>query len=279
MSDRPAKIDLHTHTTASDGAFPAAELVRRAVEAGIGTLAITDHDTVAGLPEAREAARMWGVRIIPGVEFGTTIDSTEVHMLGYLFDENHPELCAQLESLREGRLGRGRRMVEKLEEAGINVPWERVEAFAVGGSVGRPHVAQALIEAGYAASVDEAFDLYLAQGRPGFVERTGITPEECISLLHRAGGIAVLAHPSWLGDDFEPILKRLVAAGLDGMEAYYGSYEPALVDMLVGIARQHNLVPTGGSDFHGLGGLSHANLGTKSVPPECIVEMERRAGR
>jgi predicted metal-dependent phosphoesterase TrpH len=272
------KIDLHTHTTASDGALPPAELLRKAASVGIGTLAITDHDTVAALSEALPVARQLGVRLVPGVEFGAYVNGVEVHMLGYLFNPGHPTLLQKLQELREGRLDRGKLMVSKLNALGVGISWERVEQIATGESVGRPHVAQALIEAGYAASVDDAFDKYLGRGRPAYVERTQLSPEACIALIHQAGGVAVLAHPTWVRN-VEELLPDIVAAGLDGIETYYGVYGPDIITWLEGLARQFDLVPTGGSDYHGFEGLAHAELGSVSVPPECFAELELRANR
>ncbi len=194
------KIDLHTHTTASDGALTPTELVQRAAQVGIAVLSITDHDTLAGLDEAQQAAGRYGIRLVPGVEFGIDVKGAEVHMLGYLFDPQYPPLLDRLAELREGRIHRGRRMVELLAKLGIHIRWERVEQIAAGASVGRPHVGQALVEAGYARTIDEAFDKYLARGRPAYVERTQLTIEQCIELVHEAGGVAVLAHPTWVGD-------------------------------------------------------------------------------
>jgi predicted metal-dependent phosphoesterase TrpH len=272
-----SKIDLHTHTTASDGTLTPTQLVQRAAEVGITTLAITDHDSTEALPEALPVAKELGIRLIPGVEFGTNWRSTEVHMLGYFFDSNHPQMSQTLADLREGRLDRGRRMVEELHSLGLSdVTWERVEQIAAGGSVGRPHVAQALIDRGHATSVNDAFDKYLGRGKPAYVERTQITPKECIALVHSAGGVVSLAHPTWV-TDVEKLLPTLLEAGLDGIETYYGLYTPDQIAWLESLARQYNLVPTGGTDFHGHPGLLHADLGDVSVPLKYLEALERRA--
>lgn len=270
------KIDLHTHTTASDGTFSPAQLVQRAAQVGISTLAITDHDSTEALPEALPVAQELGIRLIPGVEFGTNWRNAEVHMLGYFFDPDHPQMRQTLADLREGRLERGRRMVEKLNALGLSdISWERVEQIAAGGSVGRPHVAQALIERGYATTVNDAFAKYLGRGKSAYVERTQITPEECIALVHSAGGVVSLAHPTWV-TDVEKLLPALVEAGLDAIETYYGLYTPDTIAWLESLARQYHLVPTGGTDFHGHEGLLHAELGSGSLPYECLEELERR---
>jgi predicted metal-dependent phosphoesterase TrpH len=270
------KIDLHTHTTASDGVLSPTELVRRAAAVGIGTLGITDHDTTAGLDEAQAEARAHGIRIVPGVEFGADYRGNEVHMLGYLFDPHNPTLISTLAELREGRFGRARRMLERLEPLGVSVPWERVLEIAGDAAPGRPHLAQALIEAGYADTIDEVFERYLGHGRPGYVERTQLSPQDCIALVHQAGGVASLAHPTWLSEPVH-LLAQLVDAELDGIEVYYGAYNEDTVAWLEGLARKFGLVPTGGTDFHGPAGLAHADLGSRSLPPECLRELERRA--
>jgi 3',5'-nucleoside bisphosphate phosphatase len=274
----PGKIDLHSHTTASDGALSPTELVRLAGERGIGTLAITDHDSTEGLEEARGEAASTGIRIVTGVELGAYMSGSEVHMLGYFFDEAHPRMRQTLAELREGRAYRGRRMVEKLQELGLDVTWERVQEIAAGGAVGRPHVGRALIEKGYAESIDDAFEKYLARGKPAHIPRTQLTPTDCIGLIHEAGGVAVLAHPTWV-EGVENLLPRLAEAGLDGIETYYGLYSDETIAWLEGLARRFNLVPTGGSDFHGQPGLAHAALGSISVPPQYFAELESKAGQ
>jgi predicted metal-dependent phosphoesterase TrpH len=216
------------------------------------------------------------VKIVPGVEFGIDVEGAEVHMLGYFFDVEHPALLGKLAELREGRLHRGKRMVEKLVEIGVPITWERVQEIAAGGSVGRPHVGRALVEAGFVETLDEAFEKYLGNGKPAYVPRSQMTLTECIALIHEAGGVASMAHPTWV-EDVEGLLIALVETGLDGIETYYGQYGPETVEWLAGLAEKYDLVPTGGSDFHGLGSPSHAEIGSVSVPPECFAELERRA--
>ncbi|MEO6457440.1 MAG: PHP domain-containing protein [Chloroflexia bacterium] len=276
--DTAARIDLHSHTTASDGALSPTNLVKKAHSVGLTALAITDHDTVEGLDEARVEAAKVGIRIVPGVEFGIEVGGTEVHMLGYLFDDKNPLLLKKLSELQDGRLNRGKKMVGKLRALGINITWARVAEIAGDGSLGRPHVAQALIEAGYASSIDEAFKKYISRGRPAFVERAHLTLEECIDLVHQSGGVAVLAHPTFV-KDVEHVLPRLVEAGLDGIETYYGRYTEETIASIEKLAKKYNLVTTGGSDFHGLDALSHADLGSVNVPVECLEQLERRVAQ
>ncbi len=270
------KLDLHSHTTASDGLLAPAALVCLAHEIGLTTLAITDHDTTAGLAEAQASAAPLDLEVIPGVEFGCELPQGEIHLLGYLFDPAHPALVAKLAWLREGRRERGRLMVEKLGALGVPVAWERVQALAAGGSVGRPHVAQALVESGAVTDTAEAFDRYLAWGGPAYVPRRRLDPAEAIGLLWDAGGVAVLAHPGRI-PDLAVLLPRWVAAGLVGLECYYGEYDPPTVDRLVALAQRYDLVPTGGSDYHARPLKDHAPLGGSPVVPPDTVDRLRTA--
>jgi 3',5'-nucleoside bisphosphate phosphatase len=269
------KLDLHAHTTASDGALAPTALVRLAAEVGLTTLAITDHDTVAGLPEARAAAPPT-LEVIPGVEFGCDLPHGEVHLLGYLFDPGHPALAARLAWLREGRAERGREMVARLNALGVPVTWDRVQASAGAGAVGRPHVAQALIEGGWVADTNEAFTRYLAWGGPAYVPRRRLTPADVIALVREAGGVTSVAHPAHI-PDLEAFLPPLVEAGLVGLETYYGEYDAPTVEWLAGLAARLALVPTGGSDYHARDIKDHATLGAgPPVPPDTVARLRAR---
>jgi predicted metal-dependent phosphoesterase TrpH len=272
------KLDLHSHTTASDGTLAPAALVRLAHEAGLTTLAVTDHDTTAGLAEARAAAAAVGIDLVTGVEVGCDMPHGEIHMLGYLFDPEHPALTARLAWLREGRVVRGQEMVAKLTALGVPVAWERVQAIAGSGSVGRPHVAQALIESGAVADTDEAFRRYLGWGGPAYVPRRRLTPLDVIGLVREAGGVASLAHPAQI-PDLEAQVAPLAAAGLAGLETYYGEYDPPTVAWLAEIAGRFGLVPTGGSDYHGRAIKDHAALGGgPPVPVDTVERLRARLG-
>ncbi len=269
-------IELHCHTTASDGAFSPTALVAQAHAAGITTLAITDHDTVNGLPEARAAATPLGITIIPGCEFGCELADGEVHMLAYLFDDTHPALTAKLQWLRMARRERGREMVARLNALGVPVTWERVQTIAGSGSVGRPHVAQALIEGGWAASTDEAFARYIGWGGPAYVPRARISPPEVVALVAAAGGVVSVAHPAHI-PDLEALLAMLGPLGLAGLETYYGDYPPETVARLAALAARFDLVPTGGSDYHGRPIKDHGALGARAdVPPDTVDRLRAR---
>lgn len=272
--------DLHVHTTASDGTLTPAEAVRAAITAGLTAVAITDHDTTAGLAPAAEAARAaeQPIRVVPGVEVNTdaVIDgrTREVHVLGYLFDPSSPSLEAELQRLRLARYERAKQILKKLERLKLPVSFARVEEIAAGGPLGRPHIAQALVEAGYAGSVLEAFRLYLGIGKPAYVERYKLTPEEAVRLIRAAGGAAVLAHPRLIGE--ESIIAPLVAAGLAGIEARYPEHSRGQTRRYSALARRYGLVVTGGSDAHGPGFPEREAIGGVRVDDAVIDELEAR---
>ena len=262
---RTSSADLHVHTTASDGLVTPASLARLASERGIFVLAITDHDTVAGVEPARRAAAEVGVRLIAGVEFSARARRGQTHILGYGIDTEHDELAGVLADLRESRVQRGWAMLERLAELGIEIDPSAVEVGDEESSPGRPHIARALIERGYADSIEEAFDRYLGVGRPAFVPRRTLTAERAIELITNAGGIPVLAHPLSV-HDLDVRLNELIRAGLRGLEAYYGEYDDPTRERLARLASSRNLLITGGSDYHGDGGKEGRDLGSVSWP-------------
>ena len=246
------KADLHLHSTASDGTLTPGALVRRAAEEGFDTLALTDHDTVAGIAEAQAAAREAGIRLIPGVELSCGAQK-EIHILGYGIDLQNGPLLAFSRHRREERETRARKMVERLAQAGMTVSLERVFELAR-GVVARPHVARALVEAGYASSVSDAFDRFLVPGKCGYVPREDVRVAQAVELIHGAGGVAVLAHPMQLklGDmALDAIVREWKGQGLDGLEVYHPSAQNNHVVMLLHLARREGMLVTGGSDFHG----------------------------
>jgi len=265
-----SRADLHTHSNLSDGLLSPTRLVELAASRGVQIMALTDHDSLEGIPEALEAAsRHPGFTLIPGVEMSTDIPKGEVHVLGYFLDPNDEQLRQELASLRGSRLDRGRRIVEKLRGLGMDVTWERVQEIAAGASVGRPHVAQALVEKGCVASFQEAFDLYIGRNGPAYVERTKMTPEETVALLRDSGALPALAHPKDM-EDLEGLLEKLVPAGLAGLETYYQDYDEDTIERLLSLARRHHLLPTGGSDYHGHGANHERLPGDIPLPDEAI---------
>src|ERR1700686_5124743 len=240
-------IDLHTHSTASDGIYSPTELLRRAREVGLRVLALTDHDTSGGLEEAAKAASALDIDFIPGIEINTDVSGGEVHVLGYFPEYQKPAFQSVLKVLRDARERRGQRMVELLNEHGIDVSWERVRELAQ-GAVGRPHVAKALLEAGYVQTIGEAFDKYIGTACYAYVPRYRLTPDDAIRLITSANGFPVMAHPADLPglDELRNWLPRLCEAGMVGLETYYGQYTPEQELALRTLADQYHLVPTGG---------------------------------
>lgn len=266
-------VDLHTHTTASDGSTSPCALVEAARAVGLKALAISDHDTTAALDEAIVAGNELGVEVVPAVEMSTDVDEGEIHVLGYFLSYQDVPFQALLATLREARLGRARKMVEKLAALGMPLDWARVQAFAGEGAVGRPHVAKAMVERGYVPDIRSAFDLYIGRTGPAYVERYKLTPEEAIQVIRRVHGWAVLAHPLE-GKGSLHMLPQLVAAGLGGLECYYTGYMPQQVYQLEATARSHGLVVSGGSDFHGEGVAVNSILGKPPVPYHVLQAMK-----
>jgi len=265
-------IDLHTHSIRSDGALSPTDLVRRAAERGVRIQALSDHDTLAGIAEARAEGDRLGVRIIPATELNTESDWGDVHVLAYFVDPDDAAFEAKMKWLRENRGRRVELMVERLNELGYQISVERVRDIAQGGSLGRPHIAQALFEAGHVPTYDAAFDTLIAKESPAYVSRVGLAPLEAVELVRAHGGVPSLAHPGTaLG--LEELLPRLVDAGLAGIECYYGSHTPGWTAYCLGLAARYGLIPTGGSDFHGRGDHG-AGLGGVFVPPETIAALE-----
>lgn len=271
-------IDLHLHTTASDGAFAPAALVGMAAEAGLDCIAITDHDSTDGVAAAQETGQALGVRVIAGIEFNTMWHGQSVHILGYFVDTEHPELQAVIARQRDGRLYRAQRMVEKLAALKMPLVWEEILADADGGAVGRPHIAKAMLAQGYVSDANEAFARYLGHGMPAYVEQPKLTPSEAVMLLHRAGAAAGLAHPYNVEGadqvDLDTLVPELAAAGLDAIETYYTGYGTQQRAEILNLAARFDLIPTGGSDFHGGGILSQAKLGAIRVPSESLARLE-----
>ncbi|MSQ32934.1 MAG: PHP domain-containing protein [Dehalococcoidia bacterium] len=267
-------VDLHLHTTASDGTLSATKLVELAASQGVRTMAITDHDSTEGLAEGFAASKRHpGLRLIPGVELNTEVPGGEVHILGYCLHYQAPAFQQTLSGLRAGRLDRGRRMVDKLAGLGLPISWQRVLELSNGGSVGRPHVAQAMVEVGHVGSIQEAFDRYIAFGGKAYVERARLSPQEAVRLVLSVRGIPVLAHPDEVPGLTEALLPELVAAGLAGMEVYYKRYGPEVRARLLGLAQRHGLLPLGGSDYHGLRRDAEVLPGGADVPQEAAERL------
>jgi predicted metal-dependent phosphoesterase TrpH len=267
------RIDLHTHTTASDGLLSPDAVVQLARDGGVTVLAVADHDTTAAVDAAVAAGKRLGVEVIPAVEINTDVDEAEVHVLGYYIDHTAPWFQEFLTQLRDGRENRAAKMVGKLNALGIPVDYARVRALAE-GAVGRPHVARALVEVGAVRTTDEAFQKYIGRTGPAYVERMKVTPEDAVRVIVRAGGIAVLAHPGWgVRDEWIP---PLVEAGLEGVEAYYPDHTPAMTAHFMELAERYHLLVTGGTDFHGGDLATRVAIGSQYVPPEVVERLKAR---
>ncbi len=267
------KLDLHIHSTASDGRFSPEELVSMAVRAGVDVIAITDHDSVEGCAPALKAAQEFpSLKVIPGVEVSTDVPHGEVHILGYFLDCSDSELKESLGKLRNSRRVRAQRMLVKLENLGIKIEWERVQEIAGTGSIGRPHIAQAMLEQGHVFSLKEAFAKYIGRDGPAYVEREKMTPPQAVELIVKAKGLPVIAHPADIAN-LEELIPELQRVGLVGLEAYYNNYPRKLMKHLASLAHKYGLIATGGSDYHGLEGIGETPLGGVKIPPECAKQL------
>lgn len=241
--------DLHTHSTASDGADAPARVVERAAAAGLIAMSLTDHDSVSGVAEAQARGRELGVEVIAGAELTAYVGSREVHILGYRLDIHHAGLLAHCEAFRKQRDWRANEIAKRLEAAGAPIDIERVRAMSDGGSIGRPHVAMALLEAGHVASMEEAFDRFLGDGKPANVPKAEVSPAEVIEIITAAGGVAVHAHPG-IGNQFD-LIAPMAKVGLRGVEIFHSAHSVEDAARAIHITLDHGLLRTGGSDCHG----------------------------
>jgi len=282
MSD--GVIDLHTHTTHSDGSASPEELIARASANGARSIAITDHDTVDAFAEARAAAALFGVEFVPGIEISADFSPGTMHILGYLVDGESPALQRKLATLKEAREKRNPEIARRLEGLGIDISYHEVAQLAGNKVVGRPHFASLLVKKGYVGSIQEAFDKLLKKGAPAYVEKARLSPSDSIQLIHRAGGVAVLAHPYQLKLSSyraaDELVAELAAIGLDGIEAIYSRHSADQRTMYSEIALRHHLLVTGGSDYHG----SYkpdidlvTGLGDLEVPYALLEALKARA--
>ncbi len=268
-----SRVDLHIHSTASDGRLSPAEVVRKSAEIGLTIIALADHDTVDGIVPALAAVTTFPwLKVIPCVEINTDVPKGEAHVLGYFIDYTHRELQATLRRMRNSRQGRAQVMIAKLRNLGLPIEWERVKEIAGTGSMGRPHIAQAMLEKGYIASIKEAFTKYIGWGGPAYVERGKMAPVEAVELILRANGLPVLAHPLTI-DNPETMMIELKTSGLVGFEAYYDGYTTEETNGLVRLADRYRLIATGGSDYHGLDASTETMIGGVDVPIESAEKL------
>ncbi|MCG3041916.1 PHP domain-containing protein [Streptomyces fenghuangensis] len=271
------RIDLHTHSTASDGTDTPAELVRNASAAGLDVVALTDHDTVAGHGEAI-AALPAGLTLVPGAELSCRLDGVSLHMLAYLFDPDEPELARERELVRDDRVPRAKGMVARLRELGVPITWERVAEIAGDGSVGRPHIASAMVELGVVETVSDAFTAeWIADDGRAYVGKHELDPFEAVRLIKGAGGVSVFAHPLAVKRGRcvpESAVAELAAAGLDGVEVDHMDHDAATRERLRGMARDLGLLVTGSSDYHG--SRKTCRLGEYTTDPDVYAEIAAR---
>ena len=278
VSPLTARVDLHVHSTASDGTLAPAEVVRRARAAGLAAIALTDHDTTAGVPEAIAEGERTGVQIVSGCEFSVRVSWGEMHLLGYFVPPGDSAIAEFLTTARGHRLERARRMVEGLQAWGVDIVTEDVLAEAGNAAVGRPHVARALVRLGKVPDVAAAFDEFLGQGRRAYVEKILPGMAEVAELVHRAGGLVSAAHLRERAS--RATLAMLKAEGLDALEVRHPSHSPDLAAHLHNLARAFDLLPTGGSDWHGdAADEVQGPLGSNAVPVEWLERMESQVGR
>ena len=267
-----SQVDLHLHSTASDGKLTSRELVKLAAASGLKVMALTDHDTVDGIIPAQEAAKAYPtLTLIPGVEISTDLPDGEAHILGYFIDYTDPEFTKTLDRFRVSRLNRGKKMVDKLSSLGIFIDWKRVQEVAGEGSIGRPHIAQVMLEKGYINRFEEAFR-YIGHDGPAYVPRDKMTPEEAVDLLLRAKGLPVLAHPFTVKDP-EAMVISLKKHGLVGLEVYYKDNNPQQTANSLKLAEKYGLIATGGTDYHAMGLDNEVRLGGVEVPMSAVEQL------
>ena len=269
----PGFIDLHMHTTMSDGALTPPEVLEKVRAASLAAFALADHDTIEGYWHLTKLLRPEDPELVTGLELSVAVNGFDMHMLAYLFDPDNAELNEMLVSFQEGRNLRGSRMVQKLNEQGLALPFEAVLNAANGSAIGRPHIADALVHKGLVASVEDAFRRHIGDHCPAYIPKSVIIPEEAISMIHRAGGLAVLAHP--FINDMHKQIPSLVKQGLDGIEVYHYSHNKQQIQELKRLAVRYKLVKTGGSDFHGRQ-KHEGEIGAYQIPLEFLENMKDR---
>lgn len=283
----PPIIDLHTHSTCSDGTYTPTELVELAKKIGLSALALTDHDTIDGLEEFQTAGKACGIETISGIEFAALWERyhrPEIHIVGLGFDPNHPLLGERMKDIRQSRHIRNLKMCEKLSSIGLHITLEEVAANAGGEIITRAHFANVLLQKGYIKKKEDAFSRYISTGLPGYVEREFLSPELCIRTIKEAGGAAILAHPTLYGlepEQLKELCRELIPCGLDGIECQYSTYSPAETKAITALAEEMGLLPSGGSDFHGKNkptihlGSGKGNL---AIPYAFWQGLRRRCG-
>jgi hypothetical protein len=273
------RVDLHVHSNTSDGAFPPEEVARIARDAGLDGIALTDHDSTAGIEAARTAGDRLGLRIIPGSEISAVYQGSSVHILGYFLDTSHPRLVEELGTIRDDRVWRAKGMIAKLNQLGVPVTFEQVREIAKGESIVRPHVAQAMVDLGVIESTVDAFTPdWILEGGRAYVEKKALTPEAAVNLIGEAGGVAVIAHPVWhpkTPEGQEELIELLLPLGLAGIEVDHPDHDPPTRERFRALAKRKGLLTTGSSDYHG---NDHGGrMGENTTAPEVLEALEELA--
>ena len=272
-------VDLHSHTTASDGTYEPEENVKRAKEKELKALGITDHDTVAGVAAAIEASHRWNVEVVPGIEISTVDQNQDIHVLGYYINYKDKQFLSRLEELRATRDRRNEMLVHNLRALGIDITLEEVAARRKmdEGNLGRPHIAEVLMAKGIVSSMEEAFEQYLGKTGKAYANPPRIGPEDAIDWIKQAGGVPVLAHPGLYGDD--KLVLRLIEYGLEGIEAFHTDHTKEQEDYYADLAKRFGLICTAGSDFHGErnGVIFHGDIGTRKTSYEVVLQLKQKA--
>jgi 3',5'-nucleoside bisphosphate phosphatase len=275
------RIDLHLHSTASDGSYPPETVVVMAEARGVGVMALTDHDTLAGIPAAQERAARAGIRLIPGVELSASEEGADVHLLAYGFDPEDANLLVSIARFREGRRERAVKILARLKGLGIRISMDTVEEISRGAAIGRPHVAEALLRDGHVETFNEAFQRYLGHHAPAHVPKQVVKLEEASTIVREAGGVTILAHPGTLNRDH--LIPTWARRGLDGIEVWHSKHDAAAIERYRGFAQLHGLLMTGGSDFHGertpdavIGGVAVPKSILKPLDDACRVRRGAR---
>jgi 3',5'-nucleoside bisphosphate phosphatase len=271
--------DLHTHTTASDGTLSPAEVVRKAKEIGLNTIAITDHDTLSGFDEAFAEAKIQGINVVPGIEIscGWEGRDSSVHVVGLFIDPKSKPLTQMLDEQKKYRFTRALKILQLLENEGINTKKLLDEFNSTPEKVlGRPHIARYLVENNYVKDFQQAFEKYLLRGRPAYVPKQNVLPETGVEMIHKAGGLAIVAHPGLI-PDWDNVWDKLKILPWDGIEVYYSEHKNCEVNKFLAITERHNLVPVGGSDYHGEYGKHSGRLGTAGLTKEQYDVVLKRA--
>ena len=275
-----SQVDLHSHSTISDGSFTPGQVVHKAAGAGLDAIALTDHDNIDGLAEATRAAKSEGILLVPGVEISAEFPTGTLHILGYFINRNDKTLKEKLDTLQEARAQRNPKIAEKLQGLGIDITYDEVQAVAGSTQVGRPNFAQILIQKGVVKNFNEAFEKYLGKDKPAYVDKFRYSPEDAIEMINNAGGVAVLAHAFTLNlndSGLKTFVASLADMGLKGMEIYYPEHDTDTIYRYEAIAAAFHLVKTGGSDFHGNNkeGSTLGDCGPKGCPELDTVEKLR----